>query len=75
MLLEYNRGGVLPQMKIIYRDKVWELKGNMTVRDAIKKVGLHPEAVLAMRDGELITDDVTAGPDDTIKLIAVVSGG
>ncbi|MBC7231829.1 MAG: MoaD/ThiS family protein [Chloroflexi bacterium] len=62
-------------MKIIYRDKVWELKGNITVRDAIKKVGLQPEAVLAMRDGKLITDDVIAKPDDTIRLIAVVSGG
>lgn len=62
-------------MKIIYRDKVWELKGNITVRDAIKKVGLQPEAVLAMRDGKLITDDVIAKPDDTIHLIAVVSGG
>lgn len=62
-------------MKIIYRDKVWELKGNITVRDAIKKVGLQPEAVLAMRDGKLITDDVIAKPDDTIQLIAVVSGG
>jgi len=62
-------------MKIIYRDKVWELKGGMTVRDAIKKVGLSPEAVLAVRDGKLITDDVIVAQDDTIRLIAVVSGG
>lgn len=62
-------------MKIIYRDKEWELKGNITMRDAIKKVGLHPEAVLALRDGKLITDDVIVKPDDTIQLIAVVSGG
>lgn len=62
-------------MKIIYRDKTWELKGNITIRDAIKKVGLHPTAVLALRDGKLVTDDVVVGPDETIKLIAVVSGG
>ncbi|MGQ9493931.1 MAG: MoaD/ThiS family protein [Anaerolineae bacterium] len=62
-------------MKIIYREKEWELKGNITLRDAIKKVGLHPEAVLALRDGKLITDDVIVKPDDTIQLIAVVSGG
>ena len=62
-------------MRIIYRDKTWELKGDITIRDAIKKIGLHPEAVLAMRDGKLVTDDVIARPDDTIKLIAVVSGG
>ncbi len=62
-------------MKIIYRNRVWELKGNTTVRHAIKKVGLSPQAVLAVRDGKLITDDLIAARDDTIMLIAVVSGG
>jgi sulfur carrier protein ThiS len=62
-------------MKIIYRERTWELKGNTTIRDAIKKVGLDPQAVLALRDGKLVTDDTIAAPDDTIKLIAVVSGG
>ena len=62
-------------MKIIYRDQVSELQGRTTVRDAVKKVGLHPQAVLAMRDGKLLTDDVIICGDDTIKLIAVVSGG
>jgi sulfur carrier protein ThiS len=62
-------------MKIIYRDKTWELKGRMTLRHAIKKVGLHPQAVLALRHGELITDDALISGEDTIKLIAVVSGG
>jgi sulfur carrier protein ThiS len=62
-------------MKIVYRDKVWELKGRTTVRDAIKKVGLHPQAVLAIRDGKLITDDVIISGDETVRLIAVVSGG
>lgn len=62
-------------MRLIYRDKTWELKGNITIRDALKKVGLRPEAVLALRDGQLLTDDVVVGPDDTVKLIAVVSGG
>jgi sulfur carrier protein ThiS len=62
-------------MKIIYRDKTWELKGNITIRDAIKKIGMNPEAVLAVRDGKLVTDDVIVRPEDTVKLIAVVSGG
>ena len=62
-------------MKIIYRDQSWELKGNITIRDAVKKVGLRPNAVLALRGGKLVTDDVVVGPDETIKLIAVVSGG
>jgi len=62
-------------MKIIYRDKEWELQGGMSARDAIKKVGLDPEAVLVVRHGELVTDDVILGDEDEVKLIAVVSGG
>lgn len=62
-------------MKIIYRDKTWELPGKITIRDAIKKIGLDPQAVLALREGRLVTDDVVVGPDETIMLIAVVSGG
>ena len=62
-------------MKIIYRDQEWELKRRTTVRRAIKKVGLNPEAVLTVLNGELVTDDRVVEQDDTLKLIAVVSGG
>lgn len=62
-------------MRITYRDKEWELSGGMTARDAIKKVGLDPEAVLVVRNGELVTDDVILSDEDEVKLIAVVSGG
>jgi sulfur carrier protein len=62
-------------MKLIYRDKTWELRGNIVAREAIKKVGLDPESVLVVRGGELVTDDVLLRDDDEVKLIAVVSGG
>jgi sulfur carrier protein len=62
-------------MKIVYRDKVWELKGGMTARDAIRKVGLDPEAVLVVRNGELVTEDTILRDEDEVKLVAVVSGG
>jgi sulfur carrier protein ThiS len=62
-------------MRITYRDKAWELPGGMTARDTIKKVGLDPEAVLVVRNGELVTDDVILSDEDEVKLIAVVSGG
>jgi sulfur carrier protein ThiS len=47
----------------------------MTLRDALLKVGLNPEAVLAVRDGMLINEDTKIQEGDTIKLIDVVSGG
>jgi sulfur carrier protein ThiS len=62
-------------VKVIFRDKKWELRAGMTVRDAILKVGLDPQAVLAVRDGKLINEATILRDDDTIKLIAVVSGG
>ncbi len=62
-------------MKIVYRDKEWEMSGGMTARDAIKKVGLDPEAVLVIRNGALVTDDAILRDGDKVKLIAVVSGG
>ncbi len=62
-------------MKVIYRDKTWELRGGMTVRDAIRKVGVDPEAVLALRNGVLVNEETILEDDDELKLVAVVSGG
>lgn len=62
-------------MKLIYRDKTWDVKGNITARDAIKKVGLDPEAVLVVVNGKLVTDDVLLKEQDEVKLVAVISGG
>lgn len=62
-------------VKVIYRDKTWEVKSGSTVRHIIEKVGLNPESVLAVRDGLLINEATLTQDGDTIKLIAVVSGG
>jgi sulfur carrier protein ThiS len=62
-------------MKLIYREKEWELQGRRRVRDAIKEVGLLPQAVLAVREGKLLTGDLMLEEDDEVKLFAVISGG
>jgi len=62
-------------MKIVYRNKEWNLPHGMTVRDAIIKAGLDPEATLALRAGKLINEDTLVQENDTITLVAVVSGG
>lgn len=61
--------------KLIYRDQEWELRSGMTARAAIKKIGLDPEAVLVVRNGQLVTDDTLLKDRDEVKLIAVISGG
>jgi len=62
-------------MQITFRDKKYELKANVTARDAIKKIGLDPESVLVVVNGKLVTDDVVLREGDEVKLVAVVSGG
>lgn len=62
-------------VKLILRDKTWELPAGMTVRDAIKKAGLDPHAVLAMRDGKLINEETLTRANDVITLVSVISGG
>ncbi len=62
-------------MEITFRDKKWELKPNITARDALKKIGVDPESVLIVVNDKLVTDDLVLREGDTVKLVAVVSGG
>ncbi len=62
-------------IKLKYRKQEWELEGAYALRKAIEKVGLNPQAVLAVRDGNLITEDTQLKDGDEIRLVAVISGG
>ena len=62
-------------VSVIYRDKTWQVEAGSTVRHIIEKSGLNPESILALRDGKLINDATLTQEGDTIKLVAVVSGG
>jgi len=62
-------------VKLKYRQQVWELEGDLTVRQAIEAVGLNPESVLVVREGELLTQDTRLRDGDEIRLVAVISGG
>lgn len=57
------------------REKEFEVPAGMTVRDALLRVGIEPETVLVTREGELITDDETLRDGESIRLVAVISGG
>lgn len=62
-------------VNVIYREKTWQVQAGSTVRHIIEKSGLNPESILAVRDGKLINDATLTQEGDTIKLVAVVSGG
>jgi sulfur carrier protein ThiS len=61
--------------KIIFRNKVYEMKHGMTIRKALQKLYIEPDSVLVTRNGQLITDDEIILAEDVIKLVPVISGG
>ncbi len=62
-------------VKLILRDKEYEVRPGMALVDALKKNNIVPESVIATLNGEMITDDEVLRDGDVIKLIAVISGG
>ena len=61
--------------KLVLRGKEYDVRAGMTLRSALETVQVDAESVLAVRDGEMITDDEILNPGDVIKLVAVISGG
>jgi sulfur carrier protein len=62
-------------IEITFRNKKFEVKENITARDALKKINIDPESVLITVNGKLVTDDFVLRQGDQVKLVAVVSGG
>jgi sulfur carrier protein ThiS len=62
-------------VKLVLRDKEYEVRSGMTLLDALKKSNIVPESVIATRDGEMILDDEILKDGEVIKLVAVISGG
>ncbi len=62
-------------VKLILRDKEYEVRPGMTLLSALRQAEILPESVIATRDGEMITEDEILGDGQVIKLVAVISGG
>jgi sulfur carrier protein ThiS len=62
-------------VKLILRKQEFEVRSGMVLMDALKKVNILPESVIATRDGEVITEDEILENGDVVKLVAVISGG
>ncbi len=62
-------------VKLVLRDKEYEVKPGMTLLDSLKKINVIPESIIATREGEMILDDEILHEGDVVKLIAVISGG
>jgi len=62
-------------VKLILRDKEYEVRPGMTLLSSLNKIQVLPEAVIATREGELILDDEILKDGQIIKLVSVISGG
>ena len=62
-------------VKMILRNKEYEVKPGMMLLDALRKINVVPESVIATRGGEMILDDEILKDGDVVKLVAVISGG
>ena len=62
-------------VRIILRKQEFEVRPGMTLMDTLKKCNILPESVIATREGEMITEDEILKDGETVKLVAVISGG
>lgn len=62
-------------VKLILREKEYQVRPGMTLLSALEKCGILSESVIATREGELILDDEILGNHEIITLVAVISGG
>ena len=62
-------------VKLILRNKEFEVKPGMTLLSSLQKINVLPESIIATRNDEMILEDEILKDGDVVKLIAVISGG
>jgi len=70
----FKPGGKMT-VTIHYREKRFEVKSGMTLKDSLKKINILPESILAVRNGEMVLEDEILENGQEVKLISVISGG
>jgi sulfur carrier protein ThiS len=62
-------------VKIKFRKRNYDINGEIQLGKALKRLGVNPLSVLAIRNGTLVTEDETLQDQDEVELIEVISGG
>jgi sulfur carrier protein ThiS len=60
---------------LVLRNQEYQVRPGMALIDALKKISVLPESVIATRAGEMITEDELLKDGEVIKLVSVISGG
>ena len=62
-------------VRIIFRNKIYEVEPGMALGAALEILGVEAEAVLAVRGGEMISAECILKEGDEVRLVGVISGG
>jgi len=62
-------------VKLVLRNKEYEVRAGMNLLSALKKCDIVPESVIATVEGEMILDDEILKDGVVVNLVAVISGG
>ncbi len=60
---------------LIFRKQEYLLEGTITVKEALKQLGLSSESHLVVNQGELLNENDVLRNGDTVKIISAISGG
>ncbi|MGD2157090.1 MAG: MoaD/ThiS family protein [Anaerolineales bacterium] len=62
-------------VKLTLREQEYEVQAGITLLRALEDIDIQTQSVIATKEGKLITEDEILKDGETIKLIAVISGG
>ncbi|GIU99780.1 MAG: hypothetical protein KatS3mg014_1396 [Actinomycetota bacterium] len=63
------------KVKLRNPDREVELAGGRSVQEVLAELGIDPDTVLVIRDGELLTRRDRVGEEDRLEIRPVISGG
>ena len=62
-------------VRIRYRREIFKVRSGVNLVEALEKLGIDPESVLGVRDGEMIGGETVLEAGDEVRLVAAISGG
>ncbi len=62
-------------MKVEWEGKVHELQKKLTAGQLLAQFSLSPEAHIVIANERLVTEDHRLSPEDTVRIVRVISGG
>ena len=62
-------------VELVLRDRKYVVAAGQTVRKALENLDIVPETVLPVRQGKLVPEDEVLKEGESIRLVAVISGG